>query len=95
MLKVGLLGAGRIGWVHAKAISSHAGSALVAVSDHIPKNAEKLAAEFKCAARATDDIIADPAIEAVLIATSTDTHSDLMERPHKLAKLCCVKSRLI
>jgi myo-inositol 2-dehydrogenase/D-chiro-inositol 1-dehydrogenase len=30
--------------------------------------------------RSTDDILADPTIDAVLIATSTDTHSDLMER---------------
>ena len=33
MLKVGLLGAGRIGGVHAKAITSHPSSRLVAVSD--------------------------------------------------------------
>jgi len=80
MLKVGLLGAGRIGRVHAKAITAHAGSTLVAVSDHFPESAEKLAADFGCAARTTDDIIADPSIDAVLIATSTDTHSDLMEQ---------------
>lgn len=80
MLKVGLLGAGRIGWVHAKAITAHAGSALVAVSDRFPESAQKLAADFGCEARSTDDIIADPAIDAVLIATSTDTHSDLMEK---------------
>lgn len=53
---------------------------MVAVSDHFPESAEKLAAEFGCAARSTDEIIADPSIEAVLIATSTDTHSDLMEK---------------
>ena len=86
MLKVGLLGAGRIGWVHAKAITTHAGSALVAVSDHFPESAEKLAAEFECDARSTDDIIADPAIDAVLIATSTDTHSDLMEKATQAGK---------
>ncbi|WP_400082716.1 inositol 2-dehydrogenase [Yoonia sp. R78084] len=80
MLKVGLLGAGRIGWVHAKAITAHGGSTLVAVSDFIPENAQKLAAEYGCEARSTDDIIADPAIDAILIATSTDTHSDLMEK---------------
>lgn len=86
MLKVGLLGAGRIGWVHAKAITTHAGSALVAVSDHFPESAEKLAAEFECDARSTDNIIADPAIDAVLIATSTDTHSDLMEKATQAGK---------
>lgn len=79
MLKVGLLGAGRIGTVHAKAITAHAQSALVAVSDVFEKNAQKLAAQYGCAVRSSDEIIADPDIDAVLIATSTDTHSDLIE----------------
>ncbi|CUH82587.1 inositol 2-dehydrogenase [Tropicibacter naphthalenivorans] len=79
MIKVGLLGAGRIAGVHATAISSNPGSQLVAVSDYIAENAEKLAAQYGCAARTTEDIIADPSIDAVLIATSTDTHSDLIE----------------
>jgi myo-inositol 2-dehydrogenase/D-chiro-inositol 1-dehydrogenase len=79
MLKVGLLGAGRIAGVHATAISSNPGSTLAAVSDFIPANAEKLAAQYRTAARTTQEIIADPSIDAVLIATSTDTHSDLIE----------------
>jgi myo-inositol 2-dehydrogenase/D-chiro-inositol 1-dehydrogenase len=79
MLKIGLLGAGRIAIVHAKAIASHPGSQLVAVSDFIPEGAAKLAAQYKCEARSTEAIIADPNIDAVLIATSTDTHSDLIE----------------
>ena len=79
MLKVGLLGAGRIAGVHATAISGHPDSRLVAVSDYVAANAEKLAAQYGCAARTTEEIIADPQIDAVLIATSTDTHSDLIE----------------
>ncbi|MDO6729389.1 inositol 2-dehydrogenase [Marinovum sp. 2_MG-2023] len=79
MLKVGLLGAGRIGNVHARAITAHGGSTLVAVSDVFTENADRLAAEFNCDARSSEEIIADPAIDAVLIATSTDTHSDLIE----------------
>lgn len=79
MLKVGLLGAGRIAGVHATAISSHPGSTLAAVSDYYPEHAEKLAAQYRCDARTTDEIIADDSIDAVLIATSTDTHSDLIE----------------
>ena len=79
MLKVGLLGAGRIAGVHATAISAHPDSALVAVSDYVAANAEKLATQYNCAARTTDEIIADGEIDAVLIATSTDTHSDLIE----------------
>ncbi len=80
MINVGLLGAGRIAGVHATAITRHPDSALIAVSDYIPANAKKLAADFGCAARTTNDIIADPKIDAVLIATSTDTHSDLIEK---------------
>ena len=79
MLKVGLLGAGRIAGVHATAISSNPGSELVAISDFYPENAQKLAMQYGTAARTTDEIIADPSIDAVLIATSTDTHSDLIE----------------
>ncbi|MBN8630481.1 MAG: inositol 2-dehydrogenase [Rhodobacterales bacterium] len=80
MLNVGLLGAGRIAGVHATAITSHPGSTLVAVSDINTDAAAKLASQYGAAARTTDAILADPAIDAVLIATSTDTHSDLIER---------------
>jgi myo-inositol 2-dehydrogenase/D-chiro-inositol 1-dehydrogenase len=80
MLKVGLLGAGRIAGVHATAISGHPGSTLVAVSDINTHAAEKVAAHYGAQARTTDSILSDPAIDTVLIATSTDTHSDLIER---------------
>ncbi len=80
MLKVGLLGAGRIAGVHATAISGHPGSTLVAVSDINTAAAEKIAAQYGAEARETDAILNDGSIDAVLIATSTDTHSDLIER---------------
>lgn len=80
MLKVGLLGAGRIAGVHATAISSHPDSTLVAVSDINATAAEKLASQYGAEVRATDAILNDGSIDAVLIATSTDTHSDLIER---------------
>ncbi len=79
MLKVGLLGAGRIGKVHAATIAAHPKSELVAVSDVVAENAAELAAEYGIADRGSDEIIADPQVDAVLIATSTDTHSDLIE----------------
>ncbi|MER9252880.1 inositol 2-dehydrogenase [Mesorhizobium sp. M0598] len=80
MLKGGLLGAGRIAGVHATAISSHSGSTLAAVSDINTAAAEKLASQYGAEARTTDAILNDVSIDAVLIATSTDTHSDLIER---------------
>lgn len=79
MLKVGLLGAGRIGQVHAVNIAGHKESELVAVSDIDTKYAENLAAEYDASARTSEEIIGDNAIDAILIATSTDTHVDFIE----------------
>jgi myo-inositol 2-dehydrogenase / D-chiro-inositol 1-dehydrogenase len=70
VLKVGLLGAGLLGAVHAKAITSHPGSRLAAVSDVNAEAASKLAASFGAEARSNEAILADPSINAVLIASS-------------------------
>ncbi len=80
MLKVGLLGVGRIAGVHASAITTNPGSALAAVTDINTAAAERLAAHWEAEAGTTDAILADASINAVLIATSTDTHPDLIER---------------
>ena len=86
MLKVGLLGAGRIGQVHAAVIAAHEGSTLAAISDVYAPAAEELAAKYHAQVRSSDEIIADDAINAVLIATSTDTHSDLIEAATQAGK---------
>lgn len=86
MLKVGLLGAGRIGRVHAQAIAAHPYSELSAVSDALPEASARLAEEFGANARQSQEIISDPSINAVLIATPTDTHSDLIEAATQAGK---------
>ncbi|MFN4062087.1 MAG: inositol 2-dehydrogenase [Paracoccus hibiscisoli] len=86
MLKVGLLGAGRIGHVHAVNIAGHMRSQLVAVSDVHQEAARTLANRHGAEARASDAILNDPDIDAVLIATSTDTHSDLIEAAARAGK---------
>ncbi|MEM7241192.1 MAG: inositol 2-dehydrogenase [Pseudomonadota bacterium] len=79
MKRIGLLGAGRIGKVHAAAISAHRDSMLVAVADVVEAAANALADDYGIEARSADAILEDKNIDAVLIATSTDTHSDLIE----------------
>ncbi len=79
MLKVGLIGAGRIGKVHAAAITRHSGSELAGVADAIEDNAAALAAEYKTSMMSTEEILSNADISAVLIASSTDTHCDLIE----------------
>lgn len=80
MLKVALLGAGRIGLVHAKSMTATTASRVVAVADVNMQAARDLADKIGAEARSVEDILADPDIDAVLIATSTDTHSDLITR---------------
>jgi len=86
VLKVGLLGAGRIGQVHAKAIHSHLGSELLAVSDVFSDNAEKVANLYGAKVKSSKEILADPTVDAVLIATSTDTHTQYIEAATKAGK---------
>ncbi|SEM91709.1 myo-inositol 2-dehydrogenase [Loktanella fryxellensis] len=79
-LNIALFGAGRIGKVHAASIASDPRAKLVAVTDVMAEAATALADAHGIAVRSADDILSDPAIDAVLIASSTDTHADLIER---------------
>ncbi len=92
MLNIGLLGAGRIGQVHAVNIAQHPESRLAAVADMYEPAAQALAEKYGAEVRRIDDILADPEIRAVLIATSTDTHSDLIEAAARAGKgILCEK----
>ncbi|HEV3429180.1 MAG TPA: inositol 2-dehydrogenase [Paraburkholderia sp.] len=80
MLKIALLGAGRIGQVHARSIASHLDCRLAAIADVASEAAQKLAAQYGTQVATVDSIVDDRSIDALLIATSTDTHADLIER---------------
>lgn len=86
MLKFGLLGAGRIGKVHAKAITGDAHARLVAVADAAPAAAQAIAGQYGCDVRSIQEIEAAQDIDAVVICTPTDTHADLIERFVKAGK---------
>ena len=79
-IRFALLGAGRIGKVHARAVSSDPDAALVAVTDAVPAAAEAIAAAHGCAVMSMEAIEASADIDAVVICTPTDTHADLIER---------------
>ena len=79
-LKFALLGAGRIGKVHAKAIAANPDAILVAVADAFAEAATSLAAQYNCAVKTIDEIEANKSIDAVIICTPTTTHADLIER---------------
>src|SRR5690606_12006498 len=79
-IRFGLLGAGRIGKVHARAISSDPQARLTAVADAVAPAGTALAAEHGAEVRSLAEIEAAGDIDAVVICTPTDTHADLIER---------------
>lgn len=79
-LNVGIIGAGRIGQVHAKSITYHIPQAkIVAISDIYYDGAEKVAESLGIPNAYEDyhEILNNPEIDAVLICSSTDTHADI------------------
>lgn len=79
-LNVGIIGAGRIGQVHAKSITYHIPQAkIVAISDIYYEGAEKVAESLGIPNAYKDyhEILNNPEIDAVLICSSTDTHADI------------------
>ncbi|MGE0502785.1 MAG: inositol 2-dehydrogenase [Rhizobiaceae bacterium] len=79
-IRFGLLGAGRIGKVHAQAVASNPNARLVAIADAFEKPAKELAGRYGAEVRTIDQIETAKDIDAVIICTPTDTHADLIER---------------
>ncbi|WP_102227082.1 inositol 2-dehydrogenase [Acidimangrovimonas sediminis] len=79
-LRIAILGAGRIGQVHARAVASEPRARLAAIAEPAPEAARAIAERYGCAIRSIDEIAAADDIDAVIICTPTDTHADLIER---------------
>lgn len=79
-VRIAILGAGRIGQVHARAVASVPRAQLVAVAEPFAKAAQAVQAEFGCDIREIDEIASSDDIDAVAICTPTDTHADLIEK---------------
>lgn len=86
MLKIGLLGCGRIGQVHARSIKALKNAKLVSVSDFFEEAAASLADEMGAEVRSTEAILASDDIDAVIIGTPTDTHFDIIQGAAKAGK---------
>ena len=77
---IAILGAGRIGQVHADAVARVEGVSLAAIADPVVEAANFVRDKHRCAVKSIDEIEADGSIDAVIICTPTDTHADLIER---------------
>jgi len=79
MVRVGVIGVGRIGRMHAELLARRvAGATLAAVSDANPETAAAVAAELGVRASGVRELLGAADLAAVAICTSTDTHVDLI-----------------
>ena len=76
MHDIALIGAGRIGKIHAANIAAHPRLRLARVVDPFADAATALAAQYGAEVSSLDEALADPAIAGVVVASSTDTHLD-------------------
>ena len=80
MVDIALIGAGRIGKIHGGNLARQPGIRLKYVCDAVPQAASELAANLGAAVADLDRIFSDAAVQAVAIASSTDTHAGLILR---------------
>jgi myo-inositol 2-dehydrogenase / D-chiro-inositol 1-dehydrogenase len=79
-VRVGLVGAGRIGSSHAALLARHVpGATLVGVADPRPDAAQALARRLGVRAVDPAALLTAPDVEAVVVAASSTAHADLVE----------------
>jgi myo-inositol 2-dehydrogenase / D-chiro-inositol 1-dehydrogenase len=87
LIRFALFGAGRIGRVHADSIDVHPRAELAWVYDPIESAAREVAQRYGTpVAPAVDVAIDDPSVDAVVIASATPTHVDLLSRAVRAGK---------
>ena len=79
MIKFGVIGAGRIGKVHAATIAANPNAKLAYIADAMPKAAEELAAKHGAKVASVDEIMKSKDIDAVLIGSPTGFHAEQIQ----------------
>ena len=80
MSNIAVIGAGRIGKIHATNATRHPGVTLKYVVDPIAAAAEELAGKTGAEVAGLDRALSDPDVDGIIVASSTDTHLDFSTR---------------
>ncbi|MEY4751630.1 MAG: inositol 2-dehydrogenase [Pseudomonadota bacterium] len=91
-IRFGVIGAGRIGKVHAKTIASNPKAQLAYVADAMPQAAQALAAQHGAKVATVDEIMKASDVDAVLIGSPTGFHAEQIQAASKAGKaIMCEK----
>jgi myo-inositol 2-dehydrogenase / D-chiro-inositol 1-dehydrogenase len=80
MIRFAIFGAGRIGRVHALNLARSRDATLTYVVDLNSSAAAELAGTLGARTAPTEAALADPEVDAIIIASATNTHAELIER---------------
>ncbi len=90
-MRIGIIGAGRIGQVHARSVAANRQAELVVVADPNLEAAENVVAQYGGRATAdADEVLSSPDVDAVIICSPTPMHAPqvLAATEHGKAVLC-------
>jgi scyllo-inositol 2-dehydrogenase (NAD+) len=86
-LGVGVIGVGRLGYQHAVNITKSRGAALMAVSDPVKEALDRAVNDFGVPGYASyQELLADSKVHAVVVATPTQTHYEVLNEAIKTGK---------
>jgi myo-inositol 2-dehydrogenase/D-chiro-inositol 1-dehydrogenase len=86
MQKIALIGAGRIGRIHAANVAAHPELQLAYVVDPVSDSAASVAQSFGAKTADLDAALGDASVTGVIVASSTDTHLDFSLRAAQAGK---------
>lgn len=87
MLRVALIGAGKLGQLHAAILSAHPRAKLVYVCDPSEEAAGQAAQKTGATAVSVGRILDSKDVQAVVIASTTSTHATLLTQAHQAGKI--------
>lgn len=92
MIRFGVIGAGRIGKVHAKTIASNPKAKLAYVADVAPQAAGELAGQYGAKVASIDDMMRAADVDAILIGSPTGFHAEQIQAASNAGKaIMCEK----
>ena len=77
-MRIGFLGVGRIGASHASAVARHPDVTSLVLADADPERARSVASQLDAEAVADVAAVLEAGVDAVVIATATNSHADLI-----------------
>lgn len=86
MINLCVFGAGRIGSIHTDNVALNPDVSIRYVVDAFPEAAKNLADKYGAKVVSAEEALADPELHGVIIASSTNTHADLIEASARAGK---------